>query len=128
MVFRLLSILIFPLYLSATPGYFEPWGKDADLLPKRETLSTPPPSTNPLSLWAEKIILFHQDHISPLHGSRSNFRPTSSRYMLLAIRRYGFLTGTLLGLDRLMRENKDPWVYRTRKMDGKIYKWDPTIY
>ncbi len=125
MVFRFLLPLFIPLLLVATPGYFEPWGKDTDLIPPKKTLSTAPPTSNPLSQAAEKTILFHQDFISPLHGSRSNFRPTSSRYMLLAIRRHGLLLGIAKGLDRLIRENKDPWLYRTCIIESKIYKWDP---
>src|ERR1700722_49679 len=94
-----------------SPGYFVPWGKDSDLvfyqpqqiLPKRTDL---------LSKAAEQVILFHQNVISPVDGPRSHFRPTSARYMLLAIRRYGFFLGYIKGCDRLLRENKEPWVYR----------------
>lgn len=126
MVFR---ILFFTLVLSksfATPGYFEPWGKDASLIPSKDDFPIPKKSTNPLAKTAESIIRFHQKHMSPIDGPRSNFRPTSSQYMLLSIRRYGF-KGYLMGLDRLMRENKDPWIYRWRVIQGKEYKWDPTI-
>lgn len=75
---------------------------------------------------AEKVILFHQNIISPADGPRSSFRPTSARYMLLAMRRHGFLKGYVMGCDRLLRENKDDWVYRTRTIDGITYKFDPT--
>ncbi len=122
MLFRL-SLICLPLCLHALPGYWEPWGKDADL--KILTEPAPPPKGSPAAFLAEKIILFHQDVISPVDGPRSHFRPTSSRYMLLAIRRYGFLKGFVMGCDRLLRENDDPWVYRTIEIDGKIYKWDP---
>lgn len=123
---KFLFFLLLPTFLLASPGYFEPWGKDADLIPQKGQLVTPSPRSNPFCQTIESIILFHQNHISPLHGARSNFRPTSSRYMLLSIRRYGFFKGFILGCDRLLRENKAPWVYRTRNIDNTLYKWDPT--
>jgi len=60
-------------------------------------------------------------------GPRSHFRPTSSRYMLLAMRRYGFIKGYIMGCDRLLRENKEEWVYRKVVIDGEEFKWDPTF-
>lgn len=105
------------------PGFHEPWGKDSDLVisekkPKSDKLS-------PLARAAKGLILFHQNIISPVDGPRSNFRPTSSRYMLLAIQKYGFLKGYIMGCDRLMRENDSEWVYRNVVIDGKTYKSDP---
>lgn len=109
--------------LFARPGFIEPWGKDADLRIHTEENSAYKHSIAAKA--AEKVILFHQTVLSPVDGPRSHFRPTSSRYMLIAIRRFGFLKGFVKGCDRLLRENKDGWVYRTREIDGKIYKWDP---
>lgn len=124
MVFRYL-LLLMPL-LEATPGYSPPWGKDSALIaPAQEP--TPAKRLDPLSIAAESLILFHQNVISPVDGPRSHFRPTSARYMLLAMRRHGLLKGYLKGCDRLLRENKDPWLYRTRIIHGTLYKWDPTI-
>ena len=74
---------------------------------------------------AHRVILFHQQVISPVDGPRSSFRPTSCRYMYHAMRRYGFWNGFLMGCDRLMRENSDPWVYRTKKIGAYNYRWDP---
>ena len=86
----------------------------------------PSPRKDPLSFLAEKIILFHQNIISPVDGPRSHFRPTSARYILLAMRRHGFFKGYIMGCDRLLRENKDDWVYRTIVIDDVKYKYDPT--
>jgi len=109
------------------PGYIEPWGKDSELVKHSQSLDPiPMPRRDWASRLAEKVILFHQNIISPVDGPRSHFRPTSSRYMLLAIRRYGFIKGYIMGCDRLLRENKDDWVYRTIEIDGKRYKYDPT--
>lgn len=114
-------------------GYFEPWGKDVALrgrVTKREQNTSSsydvPPSKNPLIYGMDLLVSFHQEIISPIDGPRSNFRPTSSRYMLLAMKRHGFIKGYLMGCDRLMRENADPWVYRKKEINRVVYKWDPT--
>lgn len=126
MAFRFFLLLL-PLFLFAKPGYEAPWGKDAPLTFDKN--SDPPVPIEPANIFAasiENVIKGYQKHISPLHGGRSNFRPTSSQYMFAAIRRYGFWQGYIMGCDRLLRENKDPWIYRTRFIDKKLYKWDPT--
>ncbi len=113
------------MHIYATAGYFEPWGNDSDLIKQPENTNANS-LKNPMTYLAEKIILFHQNILSPVDGPRSHFRPTSSRYMLLAIRTHGFIKGFVMGCDRLLRENKEVWVYRTRIIDGIEYKWDPT--
>lgn len=110
--------------LFSYPGYFEPWGKDADLkhqVDQEQTAQTFSLATQ----IADAIIRFHQDVISPVDGPRSHYRPTSSRYMQLAMQRYGFLKGYIMGCDRLLRENDEEWVYRTVEIDGQIFKFDP---
>ena len=125
MVFRLL--LLTPCLLFAKAGYVEPWGKDAYLVKtKRETFEMPQKRKDWASRLAEQVILFHQNVLSPVDGPRSHFRPTSARYMLLAIRRYGFIKGHIMGCDRLIRENRDDWVYRKIVIDNKEYNFDPT--
>lgn len=115
--FALASILV------AHPGYFEPWGKDADLKPP-----SPPSPKEKVSIAtrvADAVIRFHQQVISPVDGPRSHYRPSSSQYMQQAIHNYGFLKGFIMGCDRLLRENDEEWVYRTVQWEGKIYKYDP---
>lgn len=134
MVFR--AVFIYLTLLSTSlfairAGYFDPWGKDSSLRSdptKRQASSVydVPSSKNPLIHGMDVLVDFHQRVISPVDGPRSNFRPTSSRYMLLAMKRHGFIKGFLMGCDRLMRENSDPWVYRKKEIDGVVYKWDPT--
>lgn len=114
------ALLLVPCLLWG--GYEEPWGKDAFLAKPSEVEE---PSRSLLVRGAQRVILFHQQVISPVDGPRSSFRPTSCRYMYHAMRRYGFWNGFLMGCDRLMRENSDPWVYRTKKIGGVLYKWDP---
>ena len=126
-----LKILILFFFLMAAPlsaevGYKEPWGKDSELVPRSSRIPALPEKKGFWTKMAEQVILFHQNVLSPVDGPRSHFRPTSSRYMLLAMRRHGFIKGFVMGCDRLLRENKEDWVYRTITIDGETFKWDPT--
>jgi putative component of membrane protein insertase Oxa1/YidC/SpoIIIJ protein YidD len=116
-------ITLFSFSLLAHPGYFEPWGKDAELKPPQEEKRKE--RTSVATQIADAIIRFHQEVISPVDGPRSHYRPTSSQYMHLAMHRYGFLKGFIMGCDRLLRENDEEWVYRTIQVDGRIFKYDP---
>ncbi|MDE3045251.1 MAG: membrane protein insertion efficiency factor YidD [Verrucomicrobiota bacterium] len=124
MAFKLI-ILLLPFALISRPLYQEPWGKDSNLRPPPPIEVTPPPTL--ATRIADAIINFHQNVISPVDGPRSHFRPSSSQYMRLAIHRYGFVKGFLMGCDRLLRENSEEWVYRTVEYEGKLYKYDPAI-
>lgn len=117
------------LHAAAVPAHAEaPWGRDADMVqwrepapPKRKKCKTPV-----LGPFAETMIHFHQTVISPADGPRSYHKPSSSQYTLEAIQKYGFFWGFLMGCDRLMRENDDPWVYPTVKDEaGDLFKYDP---
>ncbi len=115
-------LLSLPMIIQA-----EPWGKDADLVngptPKKTSSKCPTPL---FGRCAEVMIGFHQKVISPADGPRSNFIPCSSQYTLNAMRKYGFFCGFSMGCDRLMRENKDPWIYRlTQDREGNLIKYDP---
>jgi hypothetical protein len=118
-----LCLVLATTSLFATPGYFEPWGKDSGLKvpPEKAPEVTPSIATR----IADLVIRFHQEVISPVDGPRSHFRPTSSRYMQLAMQRYGFLKGWIMGCDRLLRENDEKWVYRTIEIEGRLFKFDP---
>ncbi len=119
-----LLCLVFPLLAHALPGYFPPWGSDADLTYKHKE-APPPTSSSVFVKAAESVISFHQQVLSPVDGPRSHFVPSSSQYMRLAMRKHGFLQGFFLGCDRLLRENDAKWVYRTIEVDGKVMKYDP---
>lgn len=107
--------------------YADPWGKDADLCRPKSSAQHPIAcQTAILGPLAELLISFHQEVISPCDGPRSHFLPSSSQYTLQAMRKYGFYQGFTMGCDRLMRENDDPWVYRTTiDASGKKMKLDP---
>ncbi len=126
MLFKTLLLLFAPLYVFAIPGYHEPWGKDSALIEKTSSNVMPKAPTRIHGKIAEALILFNQNVISPTYGPRSHFRPTSSRYTLLCMRRYGFVKGFILGCDRLLRENSEDWVYRTRVFNKITYKWEPS--
>lgn len=119
---RYILYLLLPIFLMAK-GYEEPWGKDSLLCTKAKTKNH-----HTLSLAshiARRIILFHQNFLSPTTGPRSSFRPTSSRYMERAIERYGFMKGFVMGCDRLLRENNEEWVYPFIETNAATYKYDP---
>lgn len=125
MVFRLL-ILLLPIFCFSEVGYVEPWGKDASLVARMQTKEpTSYKSLSPLGWLATKAIQFHQTVITQIDGPRSHFRPSSSQYMKLAIQKHGFFKGFIMGCDRLLRENEDPWVYRVTLDGDKLFKWDP---
>ena len=121
---KLILSLFCPIALFAMPGYHPPWGKNAELHYHTPEQS-PPEALSPLAQGMEKLIWFHQNIISPVDGPRSHFKPSSSGYMMQAIRKHGFFKGYIMGCDRLLRENDDPWVYRTALIEGKIWKTDP---
>ena len=126
MLFKLtfLSLLSFS-FLLATPGFHEPWGKDTDLELHEKPVKKAPIPPSFAVVVARQVILFHQKVLSPVDGPRSHFYPCSSQYMKLSMMKHGFLKGFIMGCDRLMREDKDPWVYRNILIDGKLIKHDP---
>jgi putative component of membrane protein insertase Oxa1/YidC/SpoIIIJ protein YidD len=122
---KILLLVIFPLVVLSY-SFEEPWGKDSNLtyFPKKKEEE---PKLSVLTQIAHKIIIFKQKVISPVDGPRSSFRPTSSKYMQLAMKRYGFFKGYIMGCDRLLRENDEKWFYRTISINGVDYKYDPAV-
>ncbi len=124
----IIYIMTFSNLLFSEVGFIEPWGKDREMVPQRRSAIPPLPEKSGLfTKVAEQLVLFHQNVLSPVDGPRSHFRPTSSRYMMLSMKRYGFIKGYIMGCDRLLRENNENWVYRTIEIDGEEFKWDPTF-
>ncbi|MCF7851930.1 MAG: membrane protein insertion efficiency factor YidD [Simkaniaceae bacterium] len=121
--------MLFSYTLTAyQPGYVEPWGKDKALAGFQKDEDFIPPKRKDIpSRIAEAVIAFHQNILSPTDGPRSHYRPSSSEYMKQAIRRHGFVMGYLMGCDRLLRENKEHWVYRKTLYGNTEYKYDPVI-
>lgn len=123
-IIQIISLSFFCLSIACAE---EPWGKDADLVqPKNghpSKLSTFKPSLPSLLLIS--IIRFHQTVLTHADGPRSHFVPCSSQYTLLAIKKYGPFCGILMGFDRLIRENNDPWLYSTIHTNDGLYSYDP---
>ena len=132
-IFKLLFYLgMFALPLMLSARFEEPWGKDCDLKYVSEEENAKKnkdknKKSSVLGKAANAVIVFHQKVLSPIDGPRSHFRPSSSRYMQLAIKRYGFFRGYLMGCDRLLRENGEKWVYRTISNEGGSFKYDPAV-
>lgn len=108
------------LFLLLSSLHANPWGKDANI----QYIHPCAPHPSKTSL-AEALITFHQEVISPCDGPRSHYFPSSSAYTKEAMHRYGFLTGFLLGCDRLLRENDDTWVYPLIMGEYGPLKFDP---
>lgn len=124
-LYGLLLFLTIPLFSEI--GYVEPWGKDYKLVPSLKNASLEAKKKPDLiTRMALQVILFRQRVLSPADGPRSHFRPSSSQYMFQAMKEQGFIKGYIMGCDRLLRENKEEWVYKHTIYMDTIYKWDPT--
>lgn len=112
--FFLFFILPSSLLFSHTfsEGANEPWGMDIDLY-QNKVFAEKVEAKTIVEKMCTKSIYFFQNYISAIDGPRSTFYPTSSEYTRQMICKYGVLQGIALGCDRLMRENNDPWVYRS---------------
>jgi putative membrane protein insertion efficiency factor len=73
-------------------------------------LAKPPHETNPVTIVLKTTITLYQHVVSSSQADACNFHPSCSRFAQRAIERYGFLWGTLMTSDRLMRCN--PFAYR----------------
>jgi len=64
-----------------------------------------------ISRWIGRLLIFpihlYQYLISPLLGKNCRFEPSCSNYMIQAIREWGPLKGTWLGLNRIRKCH--PW-------------------
>ena len=127
MLFKFIHCLLCTLIL--TPLFSDPWGIDANLCKKNKHSSHQAPFLFKSSVLS--IIRFHQQVLSPTDGPRSHFYPSSSQYSLIAYKKYGFLWGTVLTFDRLLRENNDQWMYLmylTKDKDWLKYNPVPCLH
>ncbi len=73
-----------------------------------------------------KLIKIYQGTISSLQGEVCNFEPSCSRFMEQSIKRFGFVKGILLGLDRLQRCHRFSFYYYPKYYGLKNKKlYDP---
>jgi len=103
---------------------FGPWGCDAELAYTSAPVTMADTSTV-LATAVKVLVSFHQQVLGTATAPRSHFRPSSSQYMLLAVQKYG-VAGILRGMDRLMRENDEAWIYpKIASSPQHVIKWDP---
>lgn len=117
---RRLTLLLLCLL---APTFADPWGKDSEM-----TAATPIHTEEcpcaPGQWLGEKLVIFYQNHISAVGGTLCHFRPSCSEYTKQAIQKQGFVKGVLAGFDRLMRDNKEGWIYDTVEECNRTYKKD----
>ena len=77
------------------------------------------------------LIRFYQKFISPMFPAKCRFYPTCSQYTLEAIKEYGAMKGTYLGIKRILKCHPfheggyDPIPKRENKnSEGKKEEWD----
>ncbi|MDO4585478.1 MAG: membrane protein insertion efficiency factor YidD [Planctomycetia bacterium] len=51
------------------------------------------------------LVRIYQKTLSPILGRQCRFHPTCSEYYILAVRKYGFCYGSILGAWRILRCN-----------------------
>ncbi len=76
----------------------------------------------------ELAFSIYRDHITKVDGPRCEHRPTCSRYAIEAMRRHGFVVGSLMGVDRLLRTGRSSSLRSLpllRVIDGQPYYSDP---
>ena len=67
----------------------------------------------------DMILNFYTRHITTLNGVSCRYYPTCSQYAKGAIRRYGILTGMVMGAERLMRCHE----YQTDDLYDPVQLW-----
>ena len=63
----------------------------------------PMPLKPKLSVLAIRLVRWYQNALSPKLGNRCVFEPSCSHYCELSIRKFGFIKGVLLTINRLHR-------------------------
>ncbi|MEO0092416.1 MAG: membrane protein insertion efficiency factor YidD [candidate division WOR-3 bacterium] len=67
---------------------------------------------NSINVTTNWTLIFYKKFISPLQGQHiCNFSPTCSQFFRASVNKYGFLIGSIMGADRLLRCNPSAWNY-----------------
>lgn len=110
-------------------GDFGPWSA-TDAHP-----SIPPSSRDrarPTSTARDGLVDFvfdaYSGYLTKIDGARCEHRPTCSKYAYLSIKRHGYVVGSLLTIDRLLRGRRSSVlreleIYKVE--DGARYHYDP---
>jgi putative membrane protein insertion efficiency factor len=109
----------------------EPWGAESfndERTSKDRSIDKRVGEKSIFSFVAIKGIEFFQEVISPIDGDRCPMHPTCSNYGIQAIRKHGFILGTIMTVDRLIRE-RDEVDYAPRvRINGRWGYFDPVQY
>ncbi len=70
----------------------------------------------------------YSNYVTKIDGPRCEHRPTCSRYTVLAVRRHGYVVGSMLAIDRLLRSSRSSSlrylpIYKVE--EGRTYFYDP---
>ena len=106
MKIKVLKLLIF-LYFFYPVQAEEPWSYYLDHSPTAE-VETPTSDgskeyTKAQGSLGSFFIQVYRDYLSPIDGSRCPYAPTCSRYGQESFQRHGYLKGSLMTADRLIR-------------------------
>lgn len=84
-----------------------------------------PPATSPLTLMVEAAIWGYQHLISPVDGATCGFHPTCSAYGMQAVHRHGWLLGSVMALERIIRNHRAEGIYPLVRVHGTVRLLDP---
>ena len=70
----------------------------------------------------------YSNYLTKIDGARCEHRPTCSKYTVLAVRRHGYVVGSMLTIDRLLRGSRSSTlrylpIYKVEA--GRTYFYDP---
>jgi hypothetical protein len=116
-------------YHSGTVRNAEPWS-ESELAP---VVSSDPAgqrstSTDQSGGLGDLAFDLYASYLTKVDGPRCEHRPTCSYYTVLAIRRHGYVVGSMLAIDRLLRGSRSSSlrylpIYKVE--DGRTYFYDP---
>jgi len=125
-------LLLGPLVPRPAAGE-EPWSVEEEhpVLPEPAAAwpaPAPPPapgSSNPVTLVALAVVWGYQNLISPVDGATCGFYPTCGGYGRQALHKHGWLLGSLLALDRIIRNHRADDQYPLIRVHGILRLHDP---
>ena len=132
-IFRLLIPVIIAVYLMPASvnasGKWDPWKAAPQPVPDQYSPARldkmVAEETNPVKLAGLAAIRLYQVFIGPGLAPRCQFHPSCSRYAFTAIQEKGFINGTYLGAERLLRCNGRAHLQGYPEWDGSGLMEDP---
>jgi len=133
MILRIAILLLYILAILPLPAYAEgdrfrgPWGSVAADKPTRigDSMIQPGEAESPLQRLALNGIRLFQKVISPADGDRCPMYPSCSHYAAQAVKKHGFLLGTIMATARLTHERGEMQISPRIWVDGSYRFYDP---